>query len=142
DIQDQPAEDATPTTSEPDASPFAPPRETPSVEAEPVSEEPTPSPTEHIIEEEANQTAPEVISETKPDESTEVLPKSADIAPKSYDKEDTSQISVFELFGLQKPSETQQMEAVKLDETQETPSPAISITEPPTEKVEKPEEIQ
>ena len=47
---------------------------------------------------------------------------------------DTSQLSVFELFGLPKPSETQQMQAVKPAEIPEpiitTPDPVISSTTP------------
>ncbi|MEQ8673329.1 MAG: SRPBCC family protein [Aggregatilineales bacterium] len=125
----------------PEKSPFAPPRDTIEDESqivEPAITQDDTAPRPAVVESRIQQDTPDKIEPHKADEVTEVLPKSAEIMPKSYDKEDTGQISVFDLFGIPKPSETQQMEAVTIP--QET-APAEQVSSPEPVVVDAPVEV-
>lgn len=131
-LHTEPEQDVLDTEAE--KSPFAPPKDfTPPRpiidEPEKTQDDTAPRP---VIEEKTEPTAvEETLQSTKADESTEVLPTSTPIMPKTYDVEDTSKISVFDLFGIPKPSETQQMEAVTI--AQEPPAETIAETVTPEE---------
>lgn len=130
-------------------SPFAPPRptETPSqpVEPEPTSLEPQQpsivdtspvSPTEQEDSPEPvatdQPTPPPPVEERPQQYGPAPIPEPRD-EPHARDlsDEDTSNISVFELFGLPKPSETQEIEAVTLPE-EAKPAPPMPVTPAPT----------
>ncbi len=68
-----------------------------------------------------------IIAEDTPSEEPDAIPEpSFELEPieqEPDDIRDTSTVSVFDLFGVPKPSESQQMPAVKLDEPENIPEP-------------------
>lgn len=117
-----------------------------------VTEAPiTPSPTQPETSGETEALSPVADSTTEPPQTnddlrtTEVMPTAPElprIADDPADDLDSSQVSVFDLFGVQKPSETQENPAVKLDEdspiqpdpeeTDPTPVSVVEVEATPT----------
>lgn len=100
--------------------------ETPAVESEPAAE----------AQEDEAETAPaepiSTVSRTVKPADTSLSPWELERLPDSVDDDlDTSKVSVFDLFGVPKPSETQESQAVPIEETDERPVEA-SEPEPAT----------
>jgi hypothetical protein len=58
------------------------------------------------------------VAEMEPDATAESVIEQPVVSPEDLSKTDTSQISVFDVFGLPKPSETQEMKAIKVSRSE------------------------
>lgn len=116
-VKDTPVSDTVRDTQETEAQPVEETKTTPS-EAPPVAAQdaaPTESTTESVSEtQDKTDAVMDEVPVTEPHPPV-LDPAQPDKTDKTESDEDTSRISVFDIFGLQKPSETQEMRAVKVD---------------------------